>query len=239
MTGVLGMSELLLGTQLDERQRGYTESIRRAGNHLLRLVNDALDLARIEAGKLELDAQPFALRALLAEVVALQAPVAQQKGLRFVQQVEAGVPQALLGDALRIKQVLLNLVGNAIKFTEHGEVGLAVATTAAAPRVSRDAAGGWVTRGHTTTAASTTIAAATPIRVLITQAGSNRPPSNSGMLRPVGSGRPVGQRTDTRPSTTDTDTSVANAAASPGRRRGCRARGGRRANGRTGMVARP
>jgi signal transduction histidine kinase/ActR/RegA family two-component response regulator/sugar lactone lactonase YvrE len=132
MTGVLGMSELLLGTRLDERQRGYTESIRRAGNHLLRLVNDALDLARIEAGKLELDAQPFVLRALLAEVVALQAPVAQQKGLRFVQQVGADVPAALLGDALRIKQVLLNLVGNAIKFTEHGEVGLAVATTAAA-----------------------------------------------------------------------------------------------------------
>jgi signal transduction histidine kinase/CheY-like chemotaxis protein/sugar lactone lactonase YvrE len=132
MTGVLGMSELLLGTPLDERQRGYTESIRRAGNHLLRLVNDALDLARIEAGKLELDAQPFVLRALLAEVVALQAPVAQQKGLRFVQQVGADVPAALLGDALRIKQVLLNLVGNAIKFTEHGEVGLAVATTAAA-----------------------------------------------------------------------------------------------------------
>jgi CheY-like chemotaxis protein len=127
------MSELLLGTRLDERQRGYTESIRRAGNHLLRLVNDALDLARIEAGKLELDAQPFALRALLAEVVALQAPVARQKGLRFAQQVDADVPQALLGDALRIKQVLLNLVGNAIKFTEHGEVGLAVATTAAAP----------------------------------------------------------------------------------------------------------
>jgi signal transduction histidine kinase/CheY-like chemotaxis protein len=133
MTGVLGMSELLLGTRLDERQRGYTESIRRAGNHLLRLVNDALDLARIEAGKLELDPQPFALHALLAEVAALQAPVAQQKGLRFVQQVEAGVPATLLGDALRIRQVLLNLVGNAIKFTEHGEVGLAVTTMAGAP----------------------------------------------------------------------------------------------------------
>jgi signal transduction histidine kinase/CheY-like chemotaxis protein len=130
MTGVLGMSELLLGTHLDERQRGYTESIRRAGNHLLRLVNDALDLARIEAGKLELDPQPFAVRALLADVVALQAPVAQQKGLRFVQQVDAAIPAALLGDALRIKQILLNLVGNAIKFTEHGEVDLAVTTMA-------------------------------------------------------------------------------------------------------------
>ena len=126
MTGVLGMSELLLGTRLDERQRGYTESIRRAGNHLLRLVNDALDLARIEAGKLELDPQPFALRALLADVVALQAPVARQKGLHFRQQVDPAVPEVLLGDALRIRQILLNLVGNAIKFTERGEVGLAV-----------------------------------------------------------------------------------------------------------------
>src|SRR3546814_18373102 len=97
MTGVLGMSELLLGTRLDERQRGYTESIRRAGNHLLRLVNDALDLARIEAGKLELDPQPFALRALLPDVVALQAPVAQRKGLRFRQQVVPAVPAVLSG----------------------------------------------------------------------------------------------------------------------------------------------
>jgi len=126
MTGVLGMSELLLGTPLDARQRGYTESIRNAGNHLLRLVNDALDLARIEAGKLELDAQAFALRALVTDVVALMAPVAQRRGLGFEDAVTADVPDALHGDPLRIKQVLLNLLGNAIKFTEHGSVGLHV-----------------------------------------------------------------------------------------------------------------
>jgi signal transduction histidine kinase/ActR/RegA family two-component response regulator len=126
MTGVLGMSELLLGTSLDMRQRGYTESIRNAGNHLLRLVDDALDLARIEAGKLELDAQAFALRVLVADVVALMAPVAQRRGLRFEGAVATDVPDALHGDALRIKQVLLNLLGNAIKFTDHGSVGLHV-----------------------------------------------------------------------------------------------------------------
>ncbi|MFC7302330.1 hybrid sensor histidine kinase/response regulator [Cognatiluteimonas weifangensis] len=124
MTGVLGMSELLLGTGLDARQRDYTEAIRRAGNHLLRLVNDALDLARIEAGKLELAPQPFSPQALVADVVALEAPMAQRKGLRFVQQVATDVPAVLLGDALRIRQILLNLLGNAIKFTEAGEVGV-------------------------------------------------------------------------------------------------------------------
>ena len=128
MTGVLGMSELLLGTALDTRQRSYTESIRRAGNHLLRLVNDALDLARIEAGKLDLDAQPFALRALLDEVVELMKPLAQQRGLQFSDRIATDVPAAVQGDPMRIKQILLNLLGNAIKFTEHGSVGLQVTT---------------------------------------------------------------------------------------------------------------
>jgi signal transduction histidine kinase/ligand-binding sensor domain-containing protein/CheY-like chemotaxis protein len=126
MTGVLGMSELLLGTQLDTRQRSYTESIRRAGEHLLRLVNDALDLARIEAGKLELEAQPFALRAMLDEVVELMKPLAQQRGLHFSERIGSDVPASVHGDPTRIKQILLNLLGNAIKFTEHGSIGLHV-----------------------------------------------------------------------------------------------------------------
>ncbi|HVI25928.1 MAG TPA: two-component regulator propeller domain-containing protein [Xanthomonadaceae bacterium] len=130
MTGVLGMSELLLGTPLDARQRGYAEAIRGAGNHLLRLVNDALDLARIESGRLELDPQPFRLRALVAEVVALSAPLARERGLRFIEQVDADAPAALCGDALRIKQILLNLLGNAGKFTERGEIGLRVSALA-------------------------------------------------------------------------------------------------------------
>lgn len=126
MTGVLGMSELLLSTDLDARQRGYTEAIRRAGNHLMRLVNDALDLARIESGKLELDASVFDLRALIDDVCALMAPMARQHALAFRSDVAAAVPRWLRGDAMRVRQILLNLLGNAIKFTEHGEVGLQV-----------------------------------------------------------------------------------------------------------------
>ncbi|WP_093138591.1 ATP-binding protein [Pseudoxanthomonas sp. GM95] len=126
MTGVLGMSELLLGTVLDERQRGYTSSIQKAGTHLLRLVNDALDLARIEAGRLELDAQDFDLRELLDGVVALVAPNAEQRGLAFSCTVADAVPQTLRGDPQRVRQILLNLLGNAVKFTEHGAVRLRV-----------------------------------------------------------------------------------------------------------------
>ena len=132
MTGVLGMSELLLGTRLDERQRGYTESIRRAGDHLMRLGNDALDLARIEAGKLELDPQPFDPRLMMDEVAALTGPLAQRRGLAWRVEVDSGVPAGLLGDQVRIRQILLNLAGNAIKFTERGEVALSAAPMAPA-----------------------------------------------------------------------------------------------------------
>src|SRR3546814_7086312 len=87
------MSDLLLGTDLDARQRGYTESISNAGNHLMRLVNDALDLARIEAGKLELDARPFDLHALVRDVVALMEPQARKRGLGFEQSLAADTPR--------------------------------------------------------------------------------------------------------------------------------------------------
>ncbi|AKC87397.1 hybrid sensor histidine kinase/response regulator [Pseudoxanthomonas suwonensis] len=126
MTGVLGMSELLLATPLDPRQRGYIESIRRAGEHLMRLVNDALDLARIEAGKLELDVQDFDLRALVAEVAALMAPGAEQRGLAFRVNLADDAPRGLRGDPGRVRQILLNLLGNAVKFTDRGEVALDV-----------------------------------------------------------------------------------------------------------------
>lgn len=126
MTGVLGMSELLQGTALDDRQRSHVDAIRRAGEHLLRLVNDALDLARIEAGKLDLVNTDFALRPLLDEVAALMAPVAERKGLQFVDALDPAAPVAVHGDRTRIQQILLNLLGNAIKFTEHGHVGLEV-----------------------------------------------------------------------------------------------------------------
>lgn len=130
MTGVLGMSELLLGTKLDSRQRGYADAIRHAGEHLMRLVNDALDLARIEAGKLELVAQPFDLVELLDEVAGLVEPLARRRGLAFRRHVDAHTPRWLLGDPGRVRQVLLNLLGNAVKFTESGSVSLQAAPIA-------------------------------------------------------------------------------------------------------------
>lgn len=132
MTGVLGMAELLQGTHLDPRQRAHVDAIRRAGEHLLRLVNDALDLARIEAGKLDLDNRDFTLKPLLDEVSGLMAPVAERKGLAFVGQLHADAPTALHGDRTRIAQILLNLIGNAVKFTETGHV--ALETSALQPR---------------------------------------------------------------------------------------------------------
>ncbi|HEL3750148.1 TPA: response regulator [Stenotrophomonas maltophilia] len=126
MTGVLGMSELLLATSLDPVQRSYAGSIQQAGSHLLRLVNDALDLARIEAGRLELDLRPFDLAALLDQVQMLMRPMAQQRQLDFVREDALPGPISVSGDGMRIRQILLNLLGNAIKFTERGQVGLGV-----------------------------------------------------------------------------------------------------------------
>ena len=126
MTGVLGMSELLLATPLDPVQRGYAGSIQQAGSHLLRLVNDALDLARIEAGRLELDLRPFDLEELLDQVQGLMQPMAQQRQLEFRRGENPAGPVSVSGDEMRVRQILLNLLGNAIKFTERGHVGLAV-----------------------------------------------------------------------------------------------------------------
>ena len=126
MTGVLGMSELLLGTALNDRQRGYTHAIQNAGSHLLRLVNDALDIARIEAGKLELQQQDFDLRTLVDEAVGLMAPMAESRGLSFADDMSPTTPGWVKGDAMRVRQILLNLLGNAIKFTEKGGVSLRV-----------------------------------------------------------------------------------------------------------------
>lgn len=126
MTGVLGMSELLAATPLDTRQRGYVDAIHRAGRHLLRLVNDALDLARIESGKFVFEHAPFDMHALIDDAVALMGPLAAQRGLGFDVQRDPDTPRGLLGDGTRVCQMLLNLLGNAIKFTEHGHVRLHV-----------------------------------------------------------------------------------------------------------------
>lgn len=129
MTGVMGMAELLLSTPLSRAQRDYAEAMQRSGGMLLKLVNDALDLARIEAGKLELDNAPFDPRTLIEDVAKLELGQARAKGLRFDLDMPADLPARMIGDALRIKQVLLNLANNALKFTERGGVILRVRRT--------------------------------------------------------------------------------------------------------------
>jgi len=126
MTGVLGMTELLQRTPLDATQRGYADAIASSGRMMLRLVNDSLDLARIEAGKLQLEDSAVDLHALVREVTALTLPLAQAKGLHCDLRVADDAPHWVRGDGLRIKQILLNLVNNAIKFTEHGNVAVAL-----------------------------------------------------------------------------------------------------------------
>ena len=127
MTGVLGMAELLLRTPLQPVQQGYARTILDSGRMMLRLVNDSLDLARIEAGKLELEDVPFDLHALIGETAAVAGPLARNKGLDWRTSVTADAPRHVRGDPVRVKQILLNLVNNAIKFTERGSVALDLA----------------------------------------------------------------------------------------------------------------
>lgn len=136
MTGVMGMAELLLSTPLSRTQRDYAEAMQRSGNMLLKLVNEALDLARIEAGKLELDNAPFDPRALLEDIAQLARGQAHAKGLRFDVDLPAELPHRMIGDALRIRQVLLNLTNNAFKFTERGSVTLRARRTENGLRIS-------------------------------------------------------------------------------------------------------
>ncbi|HZX69679.1 MAG TPA: two-component regulator propeller domain-containing protein [Rhodanobacter sp.] len=130
MTGVMGMAELLLSTSLNPLQHDYTRAMQRSGGMLLKLLNDALDLARIEAGRLELEPAPFNPRQLLEDVAQLEQGLAHARGLRFVLELADDLPAQVVGDAVRIKQVLLNLANNALKFTEHGHVILRAISTA-------------------------------------------------------------------------------------------------------------
>lgn len=124
MNGVIGMTSLLMETTLSAEQQSYTETIRQCGESLLHLINDVLECSKIEAGKLELERIDFNLRTAVEEVLAQFAGRAETKGLELTGLVHATVPTALQGDPGRLRQVLTNLVGNALKFTERGEVSL-------------------------------------------------------------------------------------------------------------------
>jgi two-component system, sensor histidine kinase and response regulator len=126
MNAILGMTDLALETPLSEDQRQYLLTVQAAADHLLGLINDILDFAKIEAGRLELDPADFSLGSVLGSTLRALAVRAHKKGLELVCQQMPGVPDALVGDAGRLRQVLINLVGNAIKFTECGEVAVLV-----------------------------------------------------------------------------------------------------------------
>jgi CheY-like chemotaxis protein len=131
MNGVIAMTALLRDTALTEEQRGYVDTIHTSSEALLTIINDILDFSKIESGNVELESVPFDLRACVEDATELLASKAAEKGLELLHEFEPGVPATLLGDTTRLRQVIVNLVGNGVKFTQTGEVALRVRTLAA------------------------------------------------------------------------------------------------------------
>lgn len=128
MNGILGMSGLLLDTELTQEQRNFSETIRNCCNSLITIINDILDFSKIESGKLDMEECPFELRTCIEEALDLLATKAAEKNLELVYLVESDSPNRLVGDVTRLRQILVNLIGNAIKFTYEGEILIKVRT---------------------------------------------------------------------------------------------------------------
>jgi two-component system sensor histidine kinase/response regulator len=126
MNAIIGLSGLALKHEMPLRIQDYLSKIRRSGEHLLGIINDILDFSKIESGKMEIEAAPFELDAVIDNVVNLVSEKVEEKGLELLCRVSANIPKTLIGDPLRIGQVLINLSNNAVKFTQHGEIRLSI-----------------------------------------------------------------------------------------------------------------
>lgn len=142
MNGVIGMIALLMDTELTAEQREYVEATRRSADALLTIINDILDFSKIESGRLELEQHPFELHACLEEALDLLAPKAAEKNLDLSYQVDDAIPKVLVSDVTRLRQILVNLIGNAVKFTSRGEVVVNVVAVGPAGRASPAERGG-------------------------------------------------------------------------------------------------
>jgi signal transduction histidine kinase/ligand-binding sensor domain-containing protein/CheY-like chemotaxis protein len=136
MNGVIGMTQLALNTALTEEQREYISTVQNSADALLVVINDILDFSKIEAGKMELAHEPFWLRQCVSDSLMVFAWKAKEKGLKLTKDVATGIPDGLVGDSNRLRQILLNLINNAMKFTERGEIAV---TVLPAPEASRGA----------------------------------------------------------------------------------------------------